>query len=173
MVQLINRNDFATNNRKITDSNYNNGTLNQHIEDAQKVDVQKLMGRDFFNDMIRNYTDTKYQALLNSGDYVYQGDTYTNYGLKSVITLYAYARYIVAGSQTDTPFGYIEKTNQDNSSARVDLDRKKTMAKSNEESAFQDWENVKDFLDRNATDYPLWNQSCIQKSGGFRFKKIE
>ncbi len=173
MVQLINRNDFASNNRQITESNYNNGTLEQHIEDAQKVDVQKLMGRDFFNDMIRNYTDAKYTTLINGGDYSYQGITYSNYGLKSVIVLYAYARYIVYGSQTDTPFGYVEKTNQDGSSARVDLDRKKTMGKSNEEAAFQDWENVKDFLDRNASDYPLWNQSCIKRSGGFRINKIE
>jgi len=170
MIQLINRTDFANNNRQITQSNYNSGTLAQHIEDAQKVDLQSLMGRDFFNDMIRNYTDANYQTLLNGGDYIYSGSTYSNYGLKSVLVLYAYGRYIISGSQTDTPFGYVEKDSND--STKVELSRKKAMGKSNSQAGFNDWENVKDFLDRNASDYPLWNASCIQKTGVFRFKKI-
>jgi hypothetical protein len=170
MPQLIDRTDFAANYRKITDSNYNSGTLEQHIQDAQMVDVQFLMGRDFFNDMIRNYTDAKYTALLNAGDYNYQGAVYTNYGLKSVITLYAYSRYIVAGSQTDTPFGYVEKNATD--STRVDLDRKKSMGKSNEQAGFSNWENVRDFLNRNSTTYPLWKSECVSSRGNFRITKI-
>lgn len=170
-MQLINRDDFKNNYRKITESNYNNGTLEQHIQDAQLVDLQILMGSDFFNDMMRNSTDANYVELLNGGDYSYGGNTYTNYGLKSVLVRYAYARYIVAGSQTDTPFGYVEKNATD--STRVDLDRKKSMAKSNEQAAFINWGNVRDFLNRNSANYPLWKSDCKSyKRGNFKITKI-
>lgn len=170
MTLLINRNDFGTNNRQVTQSNYDTGALNQHISDAQFVDVQKLLGLDFYNDLIRNYTDIKYQTLLNGGSYVYNNTTYTNVGLKSVIVFYAYARYVLMGSQTDTPFGYIEKTTSD--SVRVSEGGKKNMFKENQNIAFNYWENVRHFLDRNSSDYPLWEDNCFIKRGTFRVSKI-
>lgn len=170
MTNLIDRTDFASNNRKISQSGFNSGTLDQHISDAQFVDVQKLMGLDFFNDMIRNYTDPNYQALLNEGSYTYNSTTYTNVGLKSVIVFYAYARYVLMGSQTDTPFGYVEKTTTD--SARVSDGGKKNMYKENQNIAFNYWENVRNFLDRNSSDYPLWKSNCFVKRGTFRVSKI-
>jgi len=170
MTLLINRNDFAVNNRQITQSNFNSGTLDQHVSDAQFVDIQKLMGLDFYNDMIRNYTDTKYQTLLNGGSYTYNNTTYTNVGLKSAIVFYAYSRYVLMGSQTDTPFGYIEKTTTD--SIRVSDGGKKNMYKENKNIAFNYWENVRNFLERKSTEYPLWESNCFVKRGGFKISKI-
>ena len=171
MQLLINRADFESNYRNITQSNYNNGNLNQHILDAQFTDVQKLMGLDFYNDLVRNYTDAEYVSLLDGGIYTYQGITYTNVGLKAVIVFYAYARYILMGSQTDTPFGYVEK--QDQNSVQVSHNQKQAMFKMNQQTAFNYWENVRLFIDRNKTDYPLWDNNCVTHRKTFRISKIE
>lgn len=144
--------------------------LNMHIIDAQFTDVQKLLGMEFYNDLILNYSDTKYQTLLNGGTYEYNGTTYTNVGLKAVIVHYFYARYVLTGSQIDTAFGRVEKLSND--SEKVDYSGKKTVSKMNQQSAFTYWENVKLFLDRNNSDYELWNNNCIRKNGTFRISKI-
>ncbi len=168
MVLLINRTDIAD-YRQISDT-VKDKVLNSFINDAQFVDVQKLLGRDFYNDLIRNFTDTNYQTLLNSGEYTFQTVTYTNVGLKAVIALYTYSRYVLEGSQIDTAFSFVEKLNPD--SQPVSMESKKTRAKSNQQTAFNYWENVIDFLDRNSSDYPLWVSGCVVKRSGFRISKI-
>ena len=169
MALLINRDDIAL-YRQITDSVHTLKVINQHITDAQFVEIQRLLGVDFYNDLIQNSSDTKYTALLDGGTYEYSGVTYTNVGLKVVLVHYAYARYILMGSQTDTPFGYVQKTND--TSTPVTIEAKKTMAKMNENIAFNYWENVKIFLDRNNKTYPLWESGCYTKKTGLRFSKI-
>jgi len=108
--------------------------------------------------------------LLNGGTYTYQSVTYTNVGLKAVIVHYAYGRYVLQGGQKDTPFGYVNKLND--KSQEVSLSAKKTMSKMNQQMAFTYWENVRSFLDRNTTDYPLWVNNCGARKGGFRISKI-
>lgn len=170
MALLIDRNDFATNNRIISSSNFNTSALNQHISDAQFIDIQKLLGLDFYNELIRNPTSTANAELLIGGDYTYNGTTYTNVGLKSVITFYAYSRYVLFGSQTDTPFGLVQKQGQN--STEIDSGQKKTVSKMNQQTAFVYWENVKLFLDRNKEDYSLWGEGCFTSSRVFRVSKI-
>lgn len=169
MVLLITRADIAT-YRQISDTVYDD-VLNMHINDAQFVDVQKLMGTDFYNDMIRNSTDANYVTLLDGGDYTYQDVTYTNQGLKAVIVFYTDARYKLLGSNIDTPFSFVTKTSED--SIPVSYSERKTVSKASEQTAYMYWENVRDFLDRNSDDYPLWKNGCGQaKTGNFRISKI-
>lgn len=167
-VLLINRIDIQD-YRQLSDTVYDE-VLNQHILDAQFVDIQKLLGYNLYNDLILNYTDTKYTALLDGGSYVYNTVTYTNHGLKAVLVHYAYVRYVMYGSQTDTPFGLVEKLSTD--SKPVDTSQKKAVSKSNEQTAWVYWENVRTFLDRNKTTYPLWDEACLNTGGGFRISKI-
>jgi len=173
-MRLITRTDIAKYKQisKTADTTAIN-TLNQFIDDAQFADLQPLMGSDFYNDMIRNYDNVVYQSLINGGDYEYNGTTYTNYGLKAVIVHYAHGRYVLNGSQIDTPFSYIEKLNSDGTSKQVSTESKKNTSKMSQQLAFNYWENVKAFLDRNETDYPLWTSNCnVRRSGGFRISKI-
>jgi len=169
MTLLINRTDIAQ-YRQISDTVYDN-VLNQHIFDAQFSDLQKLMGIDFYNDLIRNWQDAKYTELLDGGTYTYNNTTYTNVGLKVVLTHYAYSRYVLFGSQTDTPFGYVEKLNND--SQAVSIEAKKTIAKMNQQVAFNYWENVNLFLERNSTTYPLYKSGCVTQNRNFRISKID
>ena len=167
-MALINRTDIQV-YRQISNSVYDD-VLNQHILDAQFVDVQDLMGMDFYNDLVRNPATIKNVALLDGGTYIYNSITYTNVGLKAVLSHYAYARYIMFGSQTDTPFGFVEKST--NESNTVSESGKKAMFKMNQQTAFKYWENVVAFLNRNASDYPLWKNGCYQTKSKFRISKI-
>lgn len=168
MANLVTRADIAL-FKQISKSVYDD-VLNSYISDAQFTDVQPLMGSDFYFDMIENSTDANYQTLLDGGIYQYQGVDYTSVGLKAVISHFAYARYIMFGSQTDTPFGLTEKTNEN--SFNVSVSGKKTIYKMNQQMAQGYWENVEQFLLRNPDDYPKWNNSCIQRNGTFRISKI-
>ena len=168
MANLITRTDIAL-YKQISKTVFDE-VLNPFISDAQFTDIQPLMGPDFYFDMIENVTDANYVALLAAGTYTYEGETFTNVGLKAVIAHYAYARYIMFGSQVDTPFGFQEKTNEN--SLNVSVAGKKTIYKMNQQMAFGYWENVLAFLSRNATDYPKWINGCYQKGNSFRISKI-
>lgn len=168
-VLLINRTDIAE-FRDISKTVLDK-IINQHIYDAQFQDLQRLMGVQFYNDMLRNHTDAIYQTLLNDADYVFQNITYSNVGLKTVLVHYAYSRYALLGHNKDTPFGLVVK--QTENSLPSSEGNKKSLHKMNQTMAFNYWENVRDFLNRNASTYPLWNNGrCIDHRGNFRISKI-
>lgn len=168
MANLITRTDIAL-FKQISKSVYDD-VLNPFISDAQFTDIQPLMGSDFYFDMIANATDANYVTLLDGGPYTYQGEDYTNVGLKAVIVHFSYARYMMFGSQVDTPFGFTEKTNEN--SNNVSVSGRKTIYKMNQQMAQGYWENVEMFLIRNADDYPKWASGCRPKTGTFRISKI-
>lgn len=168
MSLLISRTDFNTYNRKISDSAFNKGILDQFIRDAQFVDLKELVGDDFYFDMITNSNTTEYQALINGGIYQYGGKTYTNVGLKAVIVHFAYARYVLMGSNTDTPFGMVVK--QDNNSQQTPANKNKMIWRMNKNMAVSYWENARRFIERNKSDYPLFNSHF--KRTNFKISKI-
>ena len=156
MIRLITKADILA--RREISSNVPDKKINPFIDDAQFVDIQKLLGGSLFNDLIQNSTDANYVSLLDEGTYEYNGVTYTNIGLKAVLVEYAYSRYILLGANTDTPFGLVQKDN--GTSTQSDYNTKKSMSKASENLAFNYWENVKRFLDRNRADYPYWDENC-------------
>lgn len=168
MTLLVTKTDISA-YKQVSDT-LNDKIVNPFILDAQFNDVQKLLGPEFYNDLIANYTDENYVTLLTGGSYTYGSKTYQNHGLKSVICLYAYSRYILFGSNIDTPFGFVNKLNND--SQAVSYEQKKSMSKDAENTAFIYWENVRDFLTRNATTYPLFLNGCNNINGGFKISKI-
>lgn len=169
---LINRMDIAE-FRDISNTVHDK-VLNQFITDAQFADLQPLLGSNFFNDLERNFdsaSDPNYKFLLNGGDYTHNGVTYTCYGLKVVLVHFAYGRYILLGSNKDTPFGHVVKTSE--SSQPSSDANKKTIHKQCQQLAFNYWENVRTFLNRKADDYPLWKEGgCSTVKGSFRMKRI-
>lgn len=168
MANLITRTDIAL-FKQISKTVYDD-VLNSYISDAQFTDVQPLMGSDFYFDMIDNSTDPNYTDLLDGGIYSYKGEDFTNVGLKSVISHFAYARYIMFGSSLDTPFGLVEKTNEN--SFNVSVSGKQTIYKMNQQMAQGYWQNVEQFILRNASDYPKWKNDCVQRKRNFRISKI-
>ena len=168
MTLLVTKTDISA-YKQVSDT-LGDKIINPFILDAQFNDLQKLLGPNFYNDLIANSTDAKYVTLLTGGSYTYNSVTYQNHGLKSVICLYAYARYILFGSNIDTPFGFVEKLT--NESQAVSYEQKKSISKDAQNTAFIYWENVRDFLRRNSSTYPLFLTDCNNNVGGFKISKI-
>ena len=141
--------------------------LDELIIDAQFNDLQPLIGERLFNAILETPLD--YADLLNGSVYTYSGITYTNYGLKSVLANYVYARYAMFGDLIDNPFGITSKLNV-NESKPIDYAFKKNLYANNRSNAFNLWLNVERFLTR--TNEPLF--TCIgQKTNGtFKISKI-
>lgn len=167
MVLFINKADICQ--YKQVSNSVTADILNSFIMDAQLKDLQKLMGKEFFFDLIANWKDAKYKTLLDGGTYVYQTKTYENFGLKSVLSYYAYARYVLYGTNIDTPFGFVTKNNAD--STPVSWERRKDIYKDNQQTAYSMWETVVEFINRNTDDYPLFNFGAGSDEG-FTISKI-
>ncbi len=160
----ITRSDIEA-NRQISSSVYDQ-VLNQYIEDAQFLDLQELLGAELYNDIIAN--EANHTDLLDGSTYTYKGVSYTHVGLKRVLVYYSYARYIRFGSNTDTPFGVVEKQTPD--STNVNKNDRQEVYKLNQQIGYKYFQNVRAFLDR--TNYPKWKNDYTPKSGNFRINKI-
>lgn len=162
---LISKTDFATYNRKISQSDFIN--VDQFITDAEFVDIKELLGMDMYFDLQRNTLTPANQSLLNGGTYTYNGVSYTNVGLKAVIVHYAYARFILHADNISTPFGLVNKNSPD--STAVPYQQKKAIYTMNRQIAYDYWDNVRIFIERNITDYPLYKYLKTRK---FKISKI-
>ena len=165
-TKLINITDMQL-YHDISDTTYTK-VLNSMIVAAQLQDVAVLLGEKLFNDVLNN--TGSYTALLDGGIYTHKGVDYTNYGLKSVISHYAYARYLMFGSAKDTPFGFVEKLSGQDSRPTSDK-MKIDLYGLNRDSAFTLWISVKNFLIR--TEEPLFINACSRRPNNqFKISKI-
>lgn len=150
MIQLINKSDISQ-YRQLSTS-VKDAKINPFIADAQLLDLLPLLGERMFYDLIAN--PANYDDLINPKQYSYNNQTIESPGLKIVLCHFAYARYIMHGSQTDTAFGMVEKNYQDgNQVSRTD---KKEIYKQSQNVAMQYWAQVETYLNRNLNIYKLW-----------------
>ena len=137
---LINRADIAK-FRQISQTVYDE-KLNSIILEAQIQDLAILLGENLFNDILINTSN--YTALLEQGEYTVNGVKYFNYGLKTVLVYYTYARYQMF-NELDTPFGQVEKL-EGNESRPTSEKTKKDLYQLNRENAFTVWKSVENYL---------------------------
>lgn len=147
--------------------------INPFIDDAQFQDLRPLLGDQFYYDLIKNSSDQKYIDLLDQKEYEYNGVTYVSPGLKKVLSIYAYSRYVLFGSFTDTSFGFVQKTTTD--SQAVGDSQKRNIYTQERNTAYNYWIEVANFLNRNSGDYPYWKSNTSSKprrTSGIRISKI-
>jgi hypothetical protein len=149
-------------------SSVNTAKLNELILQSQMVDLLPLLGERLYYDLLQNPEDRT--ALLDGSTYDYNGITYTNVGLKAVLSHYVYARYSMFGDVIDTAFGLKAKLNTD-VSERIDTGMKKTLYEHNCNYAYNLWLNVELFLTR--TKEPLYTIcGSQQKNKNFKMSRI-
>lgn len=166
MQPLITRTDIAQ-YRQISKTP-NDAKLNEMILDAQLLDLQPLLGEKLFTAVMA--APENYATLLNGGVYEHEGISYTNYGVKMVLSYFTYARYMLFASVTDTPYSVVEKLNPESRPAEAAT--KKSMYQVNRDAARKIWESVHNWLTRtNNEDY---KKSCGMgnTNQGMRFTKI-
>lgn len=167
MSLLINKTDISV-FRQVSKS-VADAKINPFIADAQTLDLLPLLGEKLYFDLLAN--PTNYIDLINPKIYTFDNQNIESPGIKIILCHFAYARYIMHGSQTDTPFGMVEKSYQDgNNVSRID---KKEIYKQTQQTATQYWSQVKSYLIRNEILYPLWRQSCnLTQKRTFRLNHI-
>lgn len=80
-----------------------------HILSAQNKDVAPVLGNALFTDLVANRNDVNYKKLLDGGNYIVDGTTYSFQGLRAAISCFAFARYKMYSNAVDTPFGRLQR----------------------------------------------------------------
>jgi hypothetical protein len=140
---LISKEDFYEYEAITTNTSPDN--ILPYIREAQKFDLTPILGKEFVSDMQENVDTAIYQSLL---PYV-----------RPVLAYYSYARYILSKNAVDTPYGFVQKTNEFSQPVT-----EKTIARIVEQarnSATAYAREMIEFIKDNNTDYPLYvDNSC-------------
>lgn len=156
-MSLITKTDIAS-KRPISKS-VADAKIDPFIEDSHLLDLLPLLGERFYFAIVE--APESYVDLLNEKEYQYDGHTLKSPGIKRVLIDFAFARYMMHGSVTDTPFGMVQKESQD--SSVVGRTDKKESYKLHQQTAMQYWGQVENYLNRNFNLYPLWMRyDCVQ-----------
>jgi hypothetical protein len=139
--KLVTRADISA-VRQISETIYDD-VLDAIIIETQIQDIQPLLGEFLFNAVINDPND--YVDLLEGHVYTYSDLTFHNYGLKTVIAFYVYARLKMYGGAIDTPFSTIEKL--EGADSRPISDKtKKDLYQMNRDSGYKIWQSVQNYL---------------------------
>ena len=147
--------------------------LTPYILEAQNFDLRELIGDAFFLDLVTDFLANPslsiYSLLFNGGTYTYGGETYHLDGLKLYLIYSTYARYLSNSNVISTASGLVHKTNQYSESVtEKTISRLVSQARS---SAVFCENNIKDYLSRFKSNYPLYKQEK-QKSTAFKIRNI-
>ena len=139
-----------------------------YINEAELIDLKPLLGERLYQDLVDNVGLPKYQDLLRGTTYTDNTITYTTLGLIPVLANFSVARYVIFSGDVDTPLGWVSKDTP--YSTAISTASKKSRSKSCEQTAYEYWKSVRDFLNRNTDIYPLWQQ-CVNRRR-FNINKI-
>lgn len=133
-----------------------------HILSAQNKDVAPVLGNALFTDLVANRNDVNYKKLLDGGNYIVDGTTYSFQGLRAAISCFAFARYKMYSNAVDTPFGTVAKTSESSEPADPKIILSIASEKRSEGTLYLN-ECIK-FIRENIADYPLYEDGCEVQS---------
>ena len=128
------------------------------IREAQLFDLKPILCEDFYYDVLYNKNTEPYATLLNGGNYIYNGRTYTFLGLKAVLAYFTYARFIMKSSNTSTSYGNVTKINP--FSEPMSQQEKRNLYYNYQKEANMIYQDVVKYLDRNSILFPSYACRC-------------
>lgn len=139
----------------------NTGKFTLLAEETQIKDLKPLIGYDFYQDLIQNPESTGNAALLEGGEYTYNGVTYTFRGLKYTLAYFLFANYVMSSWFSDTFTGFVTKTHED--AQPVSSGEKKNLRDINVEIAMQDWHDCLHYIAANSQLFPYYLKTTNRK----------
>ncbi len=136
---------------------YSDTEFNTFINEAQEFDFKPLVEEDFYFDILAKKEVAAWKKIIDGGSYVYKDRTYQFQGLETVLSYFAYARFVMSSGAVSTSHGMVVKTTPHSTPLVLD-ERKNTWYKKREEANAMMIDVVK-FIERNIADYPSWNSS--------------
>ena len=123
-------------------------------------DLKGLVCESFFQDLTSEMPVRDYTLLLEGGSYTFESKKYEFSGLKSVLSYFAYARYIFVGHQVDTPMGIKEKVNQYGEA--ISQNERRDVRTMYKQQADLLWQECERYLERNKALFPEYscNSGC-------------
>lgn len=92
--------------------------LTAYIVEAEQMNVKPVLGDELFLSILeKGEEDEKFCLLLSGGTYEFNGRLFTFAGLKSAMSYYVFAKYLMVGDFNATRFGVTMK--DDNYSTRI------------------------------------------------------
>lgn len=127
--------------------------LAREVEDR---DMSKFLGIALLQDLQENQETEVNKKLLDGASFTdCNGNTIKHKGIRFVEAYLVHADYVKQVSLKDTQSGFVKKkTDQSEPITEGDTRR---LVDSDVEIANAQWAIVKDFLNANKSDYPLWN----------------
>lgn len=138
--------------------------FNRFIREAQMFDLKGLVCESFFQDLTSETPVRDYTLLLEGGSYTFEGKKYEFAGLKTVLSYFAYARYIFVGHQVDTPMGIKEKVNQEGEA--ISQNERRDVRTMYKQQADLLWQECERYLERNKALFPEYscNSGCNESN---------
>lgn len=142
----------------------------QLAAEVESLEVDKLLGYAFYQAV--STTPANYSDLLNATEFVdCNGNTVKHRGLLYVIAYLNYAKYIGESYVADTFSGFVQKNRPD--SERISSGDIKRLQQENREIAFNAFELIRMYLNKNKDTYPLWNCNSDKKTYKPKFYGIK
>jgi hypothetical protein len=146
--------------KHIADSVRNVATWPQYVVEAQMFDVKHWLGDALLNELLEQAAGSPEaitpanETLLAGGSYVYNAKTYIFGGLRACIVYYAFARFISRSPYNFTAAGITVKDSDFSTPASDKAIQRMATEAMLAATSLRD--EVKVFLSRNPTTYPLY-----------------
>ncbi len=134
------------------------GGLTNYEQLAAEIEESKLsplLGQALLQDVQDNPTSTENILILDGGAFEdCNGDTIKFKGLRYILAYMNYSQIISESYVSDSFTGFVKKDRNDSTS--LNSSERKELKINAQEIALHQWDLLKQFLNENSTDYPLW-----------------
>jgi len=134
------------------------GTTNydQLAVEVEESKLMLLLGVALFQDVQENPTSETNLLILDGGEFsTGSGNTIKFKGARYILAYYNYSQLVSESYVSDTYTGFVKKDR--NETATLSSSERKELKISAENNATAQWELLRQFLNKNAADYPLWH----------------
>lgn len=133
--------------------------ITNYIRERQNIDLFGLLGSNLFTQISLDPLQDRFSDLLNGSNYEdCNGNTALHFGLKRVLTHYAYGAYLYRKSFVDVPFGVVVKQSQD--SVPVPSSELRNLHDEHRKIAYEYWLGVQKFICSNKELKEVWGGKC-------------
>jgi hypothetical protein len=139
--------------------------------EVENSELRELLGTPLLQDLQQNASTALNVKLLDGTSFNNcAGNAIYHKGLRYVLAYLVYSRYISESLVSDTFTGFVQKTRQD--SELLSDGRIRQLQEFSRKVAMSEWLTIKEYLNINSTDYPLWISTETKKPYTPRFYAI-
>lgn len=139
---------------------YDSLDFNTYINEAQEFDFKPIVSEDFYFDLLSKKDVAVWKKIIDGGEYTHNERVYSFQGIATVLSYFAYARFVMSSNAVSTTHGFVIKKIQN--SEPLSLEERRNFYYKKQQEANLMFEDVKKFIERNINDYPSWNKSSCE-----------